>query len=497
MKKNEINLIPQTPNPSPDYYCTWQTQLYATSDGKPPKQREIIDENSLFNREKPYGWAFFFEKARGDLFLVMDDSWDVPKDGDPSYYGSLVLNPEKFPEATKNAQNNAEALRNIIERIKGLGWKGLGGWVCAQESPRFLGKDTAEDYWTKRICDAEKAGFSYWKVDWGEKAGFADFRRMLTDRARKAAPSLTVEHAMVKELIPDGDTFRTYDVPALFSIPMTMQKLADILADTPRGNGAGLINCEDEVYVAAAGGFTMGVMRHPYTGNLPDGRPDMSFPALHRNLKTKMLEVVRAARWHRIAPAFAADCEKTTVATKSLTDTWTFGDISAEIEEWWLNMPILKQCTVDDTVTIAAPAQIARNCKLAEVVPDENGSEPYVIVSKNPNGVFSIATLGRTMGREYRLPCCDVTVDAENADTVGIFGAYRSLTLLGVNTKSARVFMQDLADEQAYDVTDDLFFDERGLTVPGTLIERITRTVHSVGDADTSESGVVLKIVRA
>ncbi len=293
MKKTAINLIPQTPNPSPDYYCTWQTQLYATSDGKPPKQREIIDENSLFNREKPYGWAYFYEKARGDLFLVMDDSWDVPKDGDSSYYGSLVLNPEKFPEATKNAQNNAEALRNITERIKGLGWKGLGGWVCAQESSRFL-RDGSDDsvaaYWGKRLREAQEAGFSYWKVDWGEKAGFADFRRMLTDRARKAAPSLIIEHAMVKELIPHGDTFRTYDVPALFSIPMTMQKLADILIDTPRGDGEGLVNCEDEVYTAAAGGFTMGVMRHPSAGNLPDGRPDMSFPALHRNLKTKMLE---------------------------------------------------------------------------------------------------------------------------------------------------------------------------------------------------------------
>ena len=42
MKKIDINLIPNTVNMSPDYYCTWQTQLYATCDGKPAKQREIV-----------------------------------------------------------------------------------------------------------------------------------------------------------------------------------------------------------------------------------------------------------------------------------------------------------------------------------------------------------------------------------------------------------------------------------------------------------------------
>ena len=35
MKKTDINLIPDITNPSPDYYCTWQTQLYASCDGKP------------------------------------------------------------------------------------------------------------------------------------------------------------------------------------------------------------------------------------------------------------------------------------------------------------------------------------------------------------------------------------------------------------------------------------------------------------------------------
>ena len=71
------NLIPNTVNPSPDYYCTWQVQLYATNDGKPDIQRHAINETSLFDTDKPYGWAYFYEKARRDLIFVMDSSRDI------------------------------------------------------------------------------------------------------------------------------------------------------------------------------------------------------------------------------------------------------------------------------------------------------------------------------------------------------------------------------------------------------------------------------------
>lgn len=71
MKKTNINLIPDCVNPSSDYYCTWQTQLYATCDGKPKGQRAVIGEKALFDNEKPFGWAHFYEKAR----LTTTRSW--------------------------------------------------------------------------------------------------------------------------------------------------------------------------------------------------------------------------------------------------------------------------------------------------------------------------------------------------------------------------------------------------------------------------------------
>jgi len=164
IKKTNINLVPDTVNPTPDYYCTWQTQLYSSCDGKPPKQRQEIRESALFDTEKPYGWAYFYPEARADLFLVMDDSWDVPFNGDGGYFGSLQLNEERFPEATSGSSSNAESLKKLTDRIKSLGWKGLGGWVCCQEADIFSCNVTEEDYWKARIKDAAESGFSYWKV---------------------------------------------------------------------------------------------------------------------------------------------------------------------------------------------------------------------------------------------------------------------------------------------------------------------------------------------
>lgn len=525
MDSIEINLIPDIMNPTPDYYCTWQTQLYATCDGKPVKQRECIGEKQLFGEkgEKPYGWAQFYEEARKDLLLVMDDSWDVPLSGDGSYYGSLILNEEKFPESVraarekcgsenKNTENigdrkseNAYALGALVDRVKALGWKGLGGWVCAQESEKFRKDCSVEEYWKKRMKEAEESGFSYWKVDWGEKAGDVFFRKWMTELGKAAAPNLLIEHAMKKELIPVSDAFRTYDVPAIMSIPMTMRKLADIFLtiekekvisgslseDENTSKCMGLINCEDEAYISAAGGFSMGIMRHPYCGAFVNGKADMSFPAVHRNLKTKMYEVVRAARWHRIAPAFHACVGITIVSEKALCDTWHFENTEEEIERWWLDMPLFKEDLEGNLVKKYAPFQIARNCEMAEAKPDENGKLPYIISSKNPNGVFSIVTLGRTKERTYEIPRCKITVDVEEAETIGIFGEYETLTVKGAACSLKKVLMQDLAGDTAFDVTKEVRFEGNMCVIPGDLIHRIGTLAQPEGD--TSEPGVAVR----
>lgn len=493
IKKTDINLVPDTVNPTPDYYCTWQTQLYSSCDGKPPKQRQEIRESALFDTEKPYGWAYFYPEARADLFLVMDDSWDVPFNGDGGYFGSLQLNEERFPEATSGSYSNAESLKKLTDRIKSLGWKGLGGWVCCQEADVFSCNVTEEDYWKARINDAAESGFSYWKVDWGRNDWREEFRRMLTDMGHKMAPSLIIEHAMHKDLIPYSDTFRTYDVPGIMSIPMTMYKISE-LADIPKAEGGymGLINCEDEAYIAAAGGYAMGIMRHPYRGSFIDGRPDPSFPDLHRNIKTKIAEVTRAARWHRIAPAFSSSPEDTIIDKNELTDTWLFCDREAEMEEWWYNERQLKDNFEGDLLTKKAPARISRCCSLPDVKGDANGNVPFIVAAKNPNGTFSIVTAGRTIGRNYYIPKCDVTIEIGSADTIGVFGEYNTLTLCTSKDSIKRVLMQDLADDCAYDITELVSFSAGKVTLPGELIHDIG-TISQPED-DTSEPGVVIRM---
>ncbi len=492
MNKKCENLVPDIPNPTPDYYCTWQTQLYATSDGKPLKQRACIGERQLFDKEKPYGWAYFYEKARQDLIFVMDDSWDVPLNGDSEYYGTLVLNKEKFPSFVDDKSDSADAMKALNEKIKSIGWKSVGAWICANKSSRYPDVDEYK-YFIERLKLSEYAGWGYWKVDWGYHASDFEFRKRLSKEAHKHAPSVIIEHAIVKEIIPYSDAYRTYDVPAIMSIPMTMDKMHEFLDIAPCENEfSSIINCEDEVYIAASLGCSMGIMRNPYAGNLPNGKPDPSFPDCHRRLKTKLTEITRAVRWHKIAPAFGVDNENTYFSDTLLTDTWVFEDKEAEIEEWWLKKPQIALCMNGNTLTKTGCAAISRNMNLPIILPDDNGDVPYVTAAKNPNGSVSIATVGRTRNRRYWIPECTIEIEVGNADTFGVFGEYKKLVLVfAEKCDFSKILAQDLASDFSYDITDFVDFEENKAMISGDIIHNIGTFEQS--SKDTSEPGVVIK----
>ncbi len=495
MNNKMPNLIPDIVNPSPDYYCTWQTQLYATNDGKPFKQRQSICEKSLFERERPYGWAYFYDKIRPDLILVMDDSWDIPFDGNPDYHGTLILNNEKFPSFTGDHITHNEALKLLNDRIKKIGWKSVGGWVCAQKSSLYPDAEETE-YFTERLKQAEYAKWMYWKVDWGNRAHDFDFREMLSKLAKQYAPFLVVENAKVKEAIPYSDVYRTYDVPAIMSIPMTMEKMHEVLDTEPCDNEfAAMINCEDEVYMAASLGCTMGVMRHPYAGNLPNGKPDPSFPDCHRRLKTKMTEVTRAVRWHRIAPAFGVNSKNTYFSENVLADTWSFENREAEMESWWFEEKQIAPYIEGNILTKKGCAAISRNMKLPKVSADEDGNVPYVTASKNPNGVVSIAVHGRTKDRAYWIPKCRIEIEAGEADTFGVFGEYKELVLLfDEECMFTRILAQDLAGDSSVDITEYVKIEKHRVVIHGQIIHEIGTSEQKMND--TSEPGLVIKFFK-
>lgn len=505
MKKGiitNINLVPDTVNTSPDYFCTWQVQLYRCNNAGPQGQRDVMTEENMFgtgdeaaDRKVGRGWAsHLYKDARRDLIYLLDDCWDVPIGGlqDISpWYGSQILMPDKFPSFYEpgeafDGERNTRSMKKLAEKVESLGWRGIGGWICVEKSPLSSVK-TDKEYWTERLQWAQKAGWKYWKLDWGRDCNSFDIRKLITDLRLEHAPDLIAEQAIVHDMIPYSDIFRTYDVFTLLAIPITLQKLAYDLSFDAAPGYLGYINCMDEVYTAAALGCGIDVTRHNMIGPLPDGRPDPSFPALHRQLKTKTDEVTRTVRWHRIAPAFPVNGKDTYIDDNWLTDNWDVIDQASEIEAWW-------KYKDGDHIERKGPARISRGLAPATVTPDAEGLVPYVVSALHPCGVTSIATLSRTLGRRFFTPLCDVEQNIKIADTIGVFGYYKSLTLTGSAIRNtSRILMQDLLDDKAYDVTESCTVENGKLVLPGELIKSIGTSCNHEGD--TSEPGLIVKIV--
>jgi hypothetical protein len=76
---------------------------------------------------------------------------------------------------------------------------------------------------------------------------------------------------------------------------------------------------------------------------------------------------------------------------------------------------------------------------------------------------------------------------------IGIFGHYRSLTLQSATPfGEVRILAQDLAGEQAEDITSQVIIRANTLTLPGALIEKVGLRAASQGDI--SDPGLVLVI---
>lgn len=128
------SLVPKKPSKAPDYFSAWNIQGYVVNyDG--PKTIAVMDEQHMFGKGKLENWCEFFPDFREDLIFVMDDSWDIPagthEDGNNSQHMSCArLDTTRFPSFKGNP---VERLGKLTKKVKSLGWKGLGGWICAQE----------------------------------------------------------------------------------------------------------------------------------------------------------------------------------------------------------------------------------------------------------------------------------------------------------------------------------------------------------------------------
>jgi hypothetical protein len=466
------SLVPRTVDSSPDYVCSWNIQGYYSSYTKGPKgQKDAVQESQLFGQGPYQNWLGQYPKVHGDLYFLMDEGWDLPKE-------DITVTPERFP--TYAVPSQADSFRNLSNAVKQRGWRGLGLWMRSDTR--------TDDFWTERLSWMNASGIAYWKVDYGDSGRNEDWRHHLTDLGRKLAPNLTIETAMVPDCISWGDTYRTYDVDELISIPQTLPRVVKELQYTAVPPAKGLINCEDEVTMGAALGCTYGIMRHSFVGNLPSGRQDFAFTPLTRDLKHCMDEVDRAVRWHRIAPAFAVGSNAVNVSSDQLTDDWYF----QKDESWDIG--------AGKHVSVSAPAEVTRGLPLPQVTLASGTIKPYVVASRNPNGAIAIATLGRThcpseTDREWTTgEVADITLQAgKNSGPIGVFGRYHSLTLVfDQPIGKGKILAQDLASDTPQDITRDVRVSGHQVTLPGALIDKVGLSAATPGDK--SEPGLVLVI---
>jgi hypothetical protein len=125
-------------------------------------------------------------------------------------------------------------------------------------------------------------------------------------------------------ILAHTDVYRTYDVTSILSLPTTLDRVAEMLKGAEgRPEVSGLLNVEDEVYVAAVLGCTMGLLRHPLEDMRPGPDAKLFFNG-PRRAKRRMDEVVRALRWQRLAQPFSPGSGTVKVSEDVLTDSWRF-----------------------------------------------------------------------------------------------------------------------------------------------------------------------------
>jgi hypothetical protein len=487
LQGGEPSLVPDSPSTVPDYYCTWSAQGYLCAWSDPYLQADMMVEKQVFGEGANQGLAGLFPEIHQDIYLVLDDTWDIPLGKNRSYpgRGCFVLDTERFPSCTGTP---AQRLEKLSRDIRARGWKGVGLWIYsgrpkAEDDPAI----TNEQFWSERLGWCRDAGIDYWKVDWGSMSSLEIWR--LSQWAHRVAPALWMEHGALSRAgariwqTDKLDIHRTYDVNDATAIPETIKRVAHVLRFPREAHSArGLINCEDELYLGAALGCTYGVMRYGlFRPENPDPYLKNHSPGFHDRRRC-IDEVVRAVRWHRIAHPFAT------------TEHELVDEATLPFE------PFSKKGSA------AAPARIARGgLPLPTVIAPDGNPLPFVFCSRFPEGEIAVATIGRCLGepapsgrfkgmRALTTPAAAVTLEAGELNRpIGVFGEYASLTFVtSSNLEGKRILAQDLAGKNPVDITGEVKVEKGKLTIPGSVIHRVGLMAGKPDDL--SDPGLVLAI---
>jgi len=489
----EHSLIPDKPSGAPNYWCTWAVQNYMYGQGEKTLDTTLLEgdsggriahdamsERALLGTD---GWGSrFYAKVRGDLFLLLDDGWEV------GGTATFQLDPEKFPSFKGTPAERLGALNREAQR---LGWRGAALWC--RNTPGGAADNCLED-------ECSEAGIRYWKIDIGDP----NFN-LIRARNERRIP-LTLEHVHGEmpvngdwkgvgrfgpqlwdsrrmQILRHTDVYRTYDVTSVLSLATTLDRVAELFnAAAGHAELRSLLNVEDEVYVAAVLGCTMGVMRHPLHGLRPGDDADLFFNG-PRRAKLRMDEVVRALRWQRIAAPFPCGFGSFQRSDEILSDSWNF-----ESGQTWQHE------LLGTTVWQGAPGVLARNIDLPTV--KATGEKPFVFAARFPNGAVAVGAQERTRpDRAWYMPSCEVSLNVGNATgPCGIFGQYERLVLtFDRSQRGKRVLAQDLAGDAAFDITSQVEFIGASLHLRGSVLDQVGLRNRTPGDI--SSPGAVLALV--
>lgn len=516
------NLVPDRPPAEVfNYWCTWssQSRMRDAEAAPAPGQRainaKIVQMRAMLSEDFLFGrlgmLTNYFQGIRGDLIVVLDDGWDVPAidhQTPPRFFdpfGSLVLFAERFPSFAVPGHPE-ESLKRLGDKIKSLGYRGLGLWVSPQvprtDHDREATWEEAQAHWDERARWAAYADIKVWKIDWGYHDSDPAYRRMMTEAARRHAPGLLVEHALVQGpvnvppekrpgaaeaiakrdkkiagVLPLCDLFRTYDIIEDFRHVTTLARVAEVLRlkSAPlRPDLRGIINIENEMYIGASLGCSLGIMKH---AAWLDHRPDFLPPP-----DTAYDAVTRAVRWQRIMPPFSIYASEDKIAADNLVDEEDLHQTA------W---PNINELWHED-----APAAIARNAEIPQAF-DAGAGVPFLTAARHPNGAYALAAHPRTLGADKInfLPAADVRADRISPDSpIGIFGEYATLTLkFTAPVGGKKIWAQDLLDDEARDITSRVRLSGDTLTIPGQVIHEIGLRGRTRPD-DTSAPGLVMAL---
>lgn len=494
LPETKINGIPQTGPDTGNYWCTWDTQFRVNGleAGKDTRNlRNRLNQEFLFGEKGML--TGYFKKVRQDLYVLLDDGWDVgwdvAGDGPVSIFGSQELFEEKFPDCTGEPW---ERLAKMRRKVCDLGYRGLGLWICAngvgEKRDIPFSQEEMDAYWRERAIWCRKARVDYWKVDWGYHCQDIAYRNRMTQIVKTYAPDLKVEHAFCRgpldreeideeslgKLLACSDYFRTYDLLKEFTYSTTISRMQEAFC-ARAGQDYGcrsILNGEDAPLLEAALGCSIGVMRHPCWGGTETDVLEMGL---------RWNEVERALRWQRIAPPFGLG-ESVNMASEEILEDWT-GQLSGpEADGWLKEIRILPE---GGTVRQKAPAILARNMEFpkAETM---DGEKAFLACSRHPRtGAVGIAFIPRTCGeRKLYTPRMNVSFHmGAFVKSLGIFGEFAVLTVLLEEAVERRVYLQDLCREEAVDVTELVVTeDSRRLVVDFALLKENGWLDNDAGD---------------